>query len=182
MTDRREEFEKLVWPYLDSLYRVARRFADPTAAEDLVQDTVLRAWRKIDMYRPDTNFKAWIFRILINLGINAVRSKARHPSPQELHPETTPDKEVRYLQSADLDQLGESLGDEAKAALEKVPTDQRQVFVLSTFEGMTYREISETLEIPIGTVMSRLFRARAFLREELLQARDRQMAEERKLP
>ncbi|MBI4565524.1 MAG: sigma-70 family RNA polymerase sigma factor [Planctomycetes bacterium] len=174
MADRREEFEKLVWPLLDSLLRVARRFVDAAAAEDLVQDTVLRAWRKMDLYRPGTNFKAWIFRILINSGINAIRSRTRHPSLRQLNPEATPDQEARYLRTADLAQLGEWVGDEAKAALEKVPAELKQVFVLSTFEGMTYREISETLEIPIGTVMSRLFRARVLLREELLDyARER---------
>ena len=177
LADRREDFGKQVWPHLDSLYRVARRFADPAAAEDLVQETVLKAWKNLHLFRAGTNFKAWVFRILVNSAINATVADSRRPTSQDLDPETPPDQEVRYVRTEDLDRMGDSAGDEAMRALERLSTDLRQVFVLSTFEGMTYREISETLGIPVGTVMSRLFRARGFLRGELADpARERRLS------
>jgi RNA polymerase sigma-70 factor (ECF subfamily) len=166
------EFEALALPQVDALYRTALRMTgEGAAAEDLVQETFLRAWKNFHRFETGTNFRAWIFTILTNVYINEWRRHARTPIPTdfaEMEPEAT--EELARLSAGDVAALGERLGDEARRALEKVPPEFRLVFLLSTFEEMSYREISAVLGIPIGTVMSRLFRARAILRAELARA------------
>ena len=142
---------------------------EASSAEDLVQETFLKAYRHFDQFEAGTNFKAWIFRILANAFINRYRRGSREPAVMdfsEREPETPPE-EPAALSAEDVAALEERLGDEAKRALEKVPPEFRLVFLLATFEEMGYKEIAQVLDIPIGTVMSRLFRARRILREEL---------------
>jgi RNA polymerase sigma-70 factor (ECF subfamily) len=167
--DDRKEFEALAMPHLDALYRTALRMTGQAAsAEDLVQEAFLRAFRNFRRFDRGTNFRSWIFTILTNAFINDYRRKAHGPAVTdfaELEPAAIDAPE--RLSAADVEALGERLGDEARRALEKMPPEFRLVFLLSTFEEMSYKEIAAVAGIPIGTVMSRLFRARAILRGEL---------------
>jgi RNA polymerase sigma-70 factor (ECF subfamily) len=165
----REEFEKLTEANVDALYRTAYGMTgEGASAEDLVQETFLRAWRGFDTFEPGTNFRAWIYRILTNTYINSYRRKVRAPVLMDFA-EVEPEDPAKHawLSSADVAALGEQLGDGAKHALEKMPPEFRVVFLLATFEEMSYKEIAGITGIPVGTVMSRLFRARKMLREEL---------------
>lgn len=165
----REEFEKESLPHLGALYRTALRMTGrEPMAEDLVQETYLRAWRFYYQYKEGTNFRAWIFSILTSVMINTRRREQKAPLAtdwSEGDPAATED--VRYPSIDDLETIGQMVGDEAKKALEAMSPDLRLVFLLSTVEELSYKEISENVGIPVGTVMSRLFRARAFLRKEL---------------
>lgn len=163
-------------PLMDPLYRTALRLTGQDAsARDLVQEAVLKAYRSFSRFVPGSNFRAWVFRILTNTFINDYRRRASAPQPLDMADIDPSDpSEVEFATTADLDRLTDALGDEARRAIEKLPPDFRLVFLLSTFEGFSYREIAEIAGIPIGTVMSRLFRARAIVRSELLaQARGR---------
>ena len=165
----KSEFETLARPHVDALYRTALRMAgSPAAAEDLVQETYLKAFRNVHRFERGSNFRAWIFTILTNTYVNQYRRHGKEPvltDFAEMEPAGT--EEAARLSADDVDAIKEKLGDEAKKALERVPPDYRLVFLLSTFEEMSYKEISGILGIPIGTVMSRLFRARTMLRDDL---------------
>lgn len=165
----KQEFEAQALPHLDALYRTALRMTgEGAAAEDLVQEAFLRAYRNFDRFEPGTNLRAWMYTILTNTYINDYRRKSRAPAVTdfaEAEPEGV--EEAPRLTAEEVEALKERLGDEAKKALEKVPPEFRIVFLLSTFDEMSYKEIAEVLGIPMGTVMSRLFRARRILREEL---------------
>jgi RNA polymerase sigma-70 factor (ECF subfamily) len=169
-------FEDLTLPLLPSLYNVAfwlSRNADD--AEDLVQETFLKALRGFDSFEPDTNFKAWIFRILRNTyltsrtGLAAKRTVALEDELNESdesgsaqYPEAAVDRqtpETNLLQMADRTAL--------RTAMETLPPPLLEVILLCDVEDMKYREIAIALEIPIGTVMSRIARARLALRTEL---------------
>ena len=164
------EFEELVRPHVDALYRTALRMTgDAASAEDLVQEAFLKAWKNLHRFERGTNFKAWIFTILTNAYINDYRKAARAPTLTSDFSDVEPAgvEEVQPLGAEDVARLGDRLGDPAKRALDKVPGEFRMVFLLSTIEDLSYKEIAAMLGIPIGTVMSRLFRARSILRAEL---------------
>ncbi len=164
------EFEELVRPHADALYRTALRMTgDAPAAEDLVQEAFLKAWKNLHRFERGTNFKAWIFTILTNAYINDYRRAARAPEVVTDFSEVEPEGPVEtpHLSAEDVARLGDRLGDAARKALEKVPDEFRLVFLLATLEDLSYKEIAAMMGIPIGTVMSRLFRARTMLREEL---------------
>jgi RNA polymerase sigma-70 factor (ECF subfamily) len=169
VTTTQGEFETLVRPHLDALYRTALRMTGSgPSAEDLVQDVFLKAYRNLHRFESGTNFKAWIFTILTNTYINEYRRQSRAPVVTdfaEIEPEGAP--ETDYIRAEDVERLGDRLGDQAKQAIAKIPEEFRLIFLLSTFEDMSYKEIAAMLGIPIGTVMSRLFRARRILRDEL---------------
>ncbi len=166
---KKAEFEALALPHLDSLYRTALRMAGQgAAAEDLVQETYLKAYRSYHLFEPGTNFRAWIFRILRNAYINTYRERGRAPALTdftEMEPRAAEDPV--HLTAAEVEAFKENVGDEAKKAIEKMPPDYRMVFLLSALEDMSYKEIAAVMEIPVGTVMSRLFRAREILRQDL---------------
>jgi RNA polymerase sigma-70 factor, ECF subfamily len=169
-------FEEVALPLLPSLYNVARWLAaDSTEAEDLVQETFLKALRGFDGFEPGTNFRAWIFRILRNTyltsrsGLAARRTVAledelhKWDSPgAEQHPEAIIDRETPELSLL-------RIADQAavQAAMEKLPPLLLETLLLCDVEEMKYREIAAVLDIPIGTVMSRIARARAALRDAL---------------
>lgn len=156
---RRTRFEGEALPHVRSLLRTAARLCrSRESAEDLVQETMLRAWKAFDQFRPQTNCKAWLFAILMNLWNEQHRKPwARHESVQE---EFEPEQLAVACNSDDRVFVREVL-----ACIDRLPEEQRCVLLLSVVEGLALREIAEILKIPMGTVMSRLGRARVALRE-----------------
>lgn len=159
-------FDDEALPHLDLLYRVALRLTgDPAAAEDLVQDTILKALRGWKSFRPGSNARAWLVTILRNQFINGWRKVKRAPQQVDVEavPEfvdgDNPDPEGRFFAAL--------VDDEVLAALDALPDDFRDVVVLSDLEGLPYAEVAEALDIPVGTVKSRLFRARRILQGTL---------------
>jgi RNA polymerase sigma-70 factor (ECF subfamily) len=170
---RRARFEAEALPHLDALFRTALRMTrNRSDAEDLVQETYYKAYRAFDRYTPGTNARAWLYKILTNTGINVAVRKARRPAevdfdavePLLAH---APSTGLQVPTRGELAAFADLLDDEVKGALEAVPEPFRIVFILSVVEGFTYQEIAAILEIPIGTVMSRLFRARKALQAAL---------------
>ena len=137
------------------LRRYARALAgDRTAADDLVQDTLERSWSKLHLYRRGTNLRAWMFTIMHNVFVNQLRAmRPSVPLDDEMPELTQPARETDTLVLRDLD-----------AAIRRLPPEQREVLLLVALEDMSYGEAAATLGIPIGTVMSRLARAREKLR------------------
>jgi RNA polymerase sigma-70 factor, ECF subfamily len=169
-------FEDLALPLLPSLYNLAAWLArSPADAEDLVQETFLKSLRGFDTFEPNTNFKAWIFRILRNTyltsrsGLAARRTvaleeelEARDDSGPRLYPEAAIDHrtpELNLMQLSDRAAL--------QTAMDDLPAPLLEVLLLCDVEEMKYKEIASVLEIPIGTVMSRIARARTALRRNL---------------
>jgi RNA polymerase sigma factor (sigma-70 family) len=140
------------------LRRYARALAgDRTAADDLVQDTLERAWSKLHLYRRGTDLRAWLFTVMHNVYVNQRRAaRSSMPLDEEMPELAQPARESDMLVLRDLD-----------AAIRRLPPDQREVLLLVALEDMSYAEAAEALEIPIGTVMSRLARAREKLRAML---------------
>lgn len=172
MTDSRNaapEFTAEALPHFDSLYRMALRLTqDPTRAEDLVQETLLKAFRAWGSYRQGTNARAWLLTILRNTFINEYRRSKREPIATDLEA-IEPYAIYKAVEQADpegafFDQIVDA---RVLEAIDRLPTDFREVLALSDMEGLSYAEIAESLEIPIGTVKSRLFRARRQLQHDL---------------
>jgi RNA polymerase sigma-70 factor, ECF subfamily len=171
-----EDFTSGVIAQLDSLYRTALRLTrNPQEAEDLVQETMLKAFRFSSQYQPGTNLRAWLFRILNTSAINRYRKQATHPTPASL-----PEGEEFYLynrirdlsgqeltKGAEDEVLGHYLDEDVYQALNALPINFRMPVILADIEGMSYKEIAEALQIPIGTVMSRISRARRQLQQSL---------------
>jgi RNA polymerase sigma-70 factor (ECF subfamily) len=165
----RSAFEAEVLPQLDSLYRLALRLTtDPSRAEDLVQDTVLKAFRSWQSFQPGTNIRSWLFTILRNTFINDYRRRQREPIAMDLDA-VEPHAAFRAAQDEDPEGTFFSQIVDAKVldAIDALPEDFREVLVLSDIENMSYAEIAEVLGVPVGTVKSRLFRARRQLQEVL---------------
>jgi len=161
-------FEELAMPLFDSLYNFAHWLTqDRDEAEDLVQETYAKALRGFGSFQPGTNFRAWIFRILRNTfltsrtGLAATRTV---PLESEDEQEQTVAVSRETPESILLEQAGQQL---VQAALEQVPVIYREVLLLCDVEEMSYQEIAETFGVPLGTVMSRLYRARKALRVAL---------------
>lgn len=154
-------------PMAPQLYSAALRMTRNNAdAEDLLQDTLLRGYRSFNTFEAGTNLRAWLFRILTNLYINRYRAKQRRPQETDLgdSPELTLYHGVQRIdpssQSAEDTLFNLFTDDEVKAALESLPDTFRLPVLLADVEGFSYKEIADTLEVPIGTVMSRLHRGR----------------------
>jgi len=171
-------FEKDATPHLNNLYYMALHLTkNTTEAEDLVQDTLLRAYRFYDKYEQGTNFKAWLFTILRNLFINKFRKKKREPGKVNLEDidflladEDNHAKTVRLITSRDdfsVSHYINDLDDEVFKVLKELPEDFVMPVILADVEDLPYKDIAEILDIPLGTVRSRIFRARAFIREKL---------------
>jgi RNA polymerase sigma-70 factor (ECF subfamily) len=165
--DPRAAFEELALPLFEPLYNYARWLTrDPIEAEDLVQETYLKGLRGFGSFTAGTNFRAWMYRILRNTFLTS-RSGLRAVPPVSI------DEDPDHFEQISIDETPESLflmraGVEAlRRAMEELPLPFREVLVLSDIEEMSYRDIAETLSIPIGTVTSRLIRARLKVRNTL---------------
>ena len=168
------DFEKDAMQYAPQLYSAALRMTrNPADAEDVVQETFLKAYRAYDSYTQGTNLKAWLYRILTNTYINKYRKQQRRPSEVELG-----ELEDLYLykrlgeasgatQSAEADMLDTFVDTDVIEALESLPESFRLPVLLADVDGFSYKEIAEMLDIPIGTVMSRLHRGRKALQKKL---------------
>ena len=175
--DGAAQFEALVTPQLDAMLRTAQRLTkDANDAEDLVQETMLKGLRFFDRFEPNSNFKAWIFKILMNAFVNSYRKRKRQGPTVDMEVAAEVVAEEKLDPSADLElsfedreeAVFELIDERIKQALLDLPEHLRVVFMLNVLEGLKYREISEILECPVGTVMSRLFRARSMLKERLI--------------
>jgi RNA polymerase sigma-70 factor (ECF subfamily) len=170
----RERFERDVLPLLPNLYAAALRMTrNPADAEDLVQDTYLRAFRGFSGFQEGTNLKAWLYRILTNSFINTYRKKQRQPQtvegPDDLDEWYLFDKlGGRNVELSAETEVLDKIPDEAvKAALESLSENFRLPVLLADVEGFSYKEIAEIMDTPIGTVMSRLHRGRKALQKAL---------------
>ena len=166
------EFEGLVTEVSSPLMGLALRFTRRRAeAEDLVQETLYRAYRSLPSFRKGSRFRAWLFRILHNVFINRARHESRAPKavdPSTMTPAAPQSVAVELRDLAEIEQLADQHFDErVKAAMDALPVAFREPMLLFAVGEMSYQEIAKTLRIPIGTVMSRLHRARGRLRASL---------------
>ena len=169
----RREFEALALPHLDGLYAAALRLTkNPRDAEDLVQDSVLRAFRFFDRFERGTNIKAWLYKIVTNTFINRYRRVSKERSIIDDERDSVQDRlvsrdsatQAENPEGAYFDRL---LSDDVLRALDSVPIDFRMTVILADLQDFSYKEIAEILDIPVGTVMSRLFRGRRLLQGQL---------------
>ena len=157
-----EDFESAAMPHLNELFRTAlRSIGDRSEAEDLVQETYLQAWKSFHRFEPGTNCRAWLYKILFHVIAHHRRKWYNNRSArasEELLSETLPYEPP----------VPQHLGDEdVLAAFDKIPSHYRDVVLLADVQEFSYKEVAETLAIPVGTVMSRLSRGRQLLRQEL---------------
>lgn len=172
IVNKEELFENELLPHADALYNFAYHLTyNEEDANDLVQETFMKAFRFINSFDSGTNAKAWLFKILKNGFINEYRKKKKEPGKVDY-------EDIIAYQDADEDKGGvvydlredifdDMMGDEITIALNSLPIDFKTVILLCDIEGFTYEEISKIIDIPIGTVRSRLHRARNMLKESL---------------
>jgi RNA polymerase sigma-70 factor, ECF subfamily len=167
--EKRASFQREALVHLDALYRVALRLTgNPADADDLVQETMLKAYRAWHQYQQGTNAKGWLLTILRHAFINEYRRRTRHPATVDIDA-IEPFAVFDEVQEEDpqghfFDQI---VDDEVLRAIDELPEQFREAVVLSDVEGMSYEEVARILEVPIGTVKSRLFRARRLLQGKL---------------
>jgi RNA polymerase sigma-70 factor (ECF subfamily) len=168
---KRSEFERTALVHLDAMYGAAYRLTrNPRDAEDLVQDSLLRAYRFWDSFQQDSNCKAWLLRIVTNTFINEYQRRKRS---REVLDAATAEQDATdgvLVQATAADKLAPdqqmlsaSVSDDVQKALEQLPDDFRTAVILCDMQGLSYKEIAEIMECPVGTVMSRLFRGRKLL-------------------
>ncbi|MEJ2194046.1 MAG: sigma-70 family RNA polymerase sigma factor [Ignavibacteriaceae bacterium] len=170
--EKQQDFENVTMPHEDALYNFALKMARNTDdAQDLVQETYYKAYRSYHQFENATNSKAWMFMILKNTFINNYRKLKREPVKVDYNEiedfyENVKSNQTRH-NNLDLDFYNNLFDDELTTALAMLPVKMRQVYLLCDLEGYTYEEIAELVDIPIGTVRSRLHRARKLLQDEL---------------
>jgi RNA polymerase sigma-70 factor (ECF subfamily) len=161
------EFEREALPHLDLLYNYSRRMINSSAdAEDLVQETFLKAFRFWDGYERGTNVKAWLFKILKNSYINQYPKESREPEQVDYDSTERKNDHVGGSSEAFMEQM---LEDDVTKAMASLPEEFRTVVILCDIEGLVYEEIAEFVEVPVGTVRSRIHRGRKLLRAKLFE-------------
>lgn len=170
---KQADFNEEILPHLDALYNFGLRLtADPNDTEDLVQDTVVKAYRFFSSYEKGTNAKAWLFRILKNSYINNYRKKSKKPQEVDYDEVATFYETIRAerTETSDLEDkmFRELIDDDISNALDDIPEDFRTVVLLCDVESFTYEEIANMLDVPIGTIRSRLHRGRNLLKAQLM--------------
>ncbi len=166
------EFEAVALEHFDALYNTAMRLTrNPMEAQDLVQETYLKAYRFFHRFEPGTNMKAWLFTILRNTYINTYRRTSRQQQVDfdqiaPLYSETVSEPVLTDRRAAE-DMLSHLVQDDVKRALDALPEEYRLVVLLADLEDFAYKEIADIVGCPVGTVMSRLFRGRRLLRQSL---------------
>jgi RNA polymerase sigma-70 factor (ECF subfamily) len=169
------DFEAVAMPYVDSLYNTAYRMTRNAAdAEDLVQETYLKAYRHYDKFEEGTNLKAWLFKILKNTFINSYRRKQQEPPKNDFSDiedsfESQVSEEAQRSLNPEDELLENVLDEDVQRALDDLPADYRMVILLADLEGFSYKEIAQILDVPVGTVMSRLYRGRRMLERAMLE-------------
>lgn len=163
-------------PFVDALYNTAYRMTrNAEDAEDLVQETYLKAYRYYDKFEEGTNFKAWLFKIMKNTFINNYRKRQLSPALsdfaeiEESFETQVSEDAARQIKNPEEELLENVLDDDIQRAMEKLPPDYRMAVILADLEGFSYKEIAEILEVPVGTVMSRLYRGRRLLEAAMLE-------------
>jgi RNA polymerase sigma-70 factor (ECF subfamily) len=173
--DDKRRFQEDALPLLDSLYAGALRMTrNPADAEDLVQETMLRAYRSFNRFEPGTNLKAWLFRILTNAYINVYRKRQREPQKVsqddveefDLYQELK-DHDPQFSATPETIVLDSLVDSDIIEAIDALPEQFRLAVILSDIEGFTYAEMAEIMDVPLGTVMSRLHRGRKALQKRL---------------
>lgn len=173
----RSQFEALIKGHLDALYRTALRMTKNSAdAEDLVQETALKAYRYFDRFEEGSNIRAWLFKILTNLFINRYRKESKAPTQVDfddvedfqLYGRMVDSGFVAVGQTPEKELFDRVLGADIERAIETLPEDFRLVVVMAFVEGLSYEEIASALNVPMGTVKSRLFRGRKLLQKALV--------------
>lgn len=172
--NKQQDFNEEILPHLDALYNFGLRLtADPNDAEDLVQDTIVKAFRFFSSYEKGTNAKAWLFRILKNSYINNYRRKSKKPQEVDYDEVASFYETIRAerTESSDLEDkmFRELIDDDLSNALDSIPEDFRTVVLLCDVEDFTYEEIANMLDVPIGTIRSRLHRGRNLLKAQLME-------------
>ena len=170
------DFEAAAMPFVDALYNTAYRMTrNSEDAEDLVQETYLKAYRYYDKFEEGTNFKAWLFKIMKNTFINNYRKKQQAPALsdfadiEESFESQVNEEATRQIKNPEEEFLEDVLDEDVQRALDKLPPDYRMVVILADLEGFSYKEIADILEVPVGTVMSRLYRGRRLLEAAMLE-------------
>jgi len=184
--NRRKEFEDIAMEHLDSLFSMAIRLVfNKEAAEDLVQETYLKAYRFFDTFQKGTNIKAWLFKILRNTFINKYRKTVNLPSEIFYEDVESVNSNLSYKQESDsaeltdtletkYNDLGSLMEDDVKRAIDSLPIEYKEAILLSDVEELSYNDIAEITNVPIGTVKSRLNRGRKLLQKSLWEyAKDR---------
>jgi RNA polymerase sigma-70 factor (ECF subfamily) len=175
LKDLTKEFEELALQHMGSLMRVAMKMTgSKEESEDLVQETFLKAFRSFDRFEWGTNFRAWLFRIMINTHYNVHRHRKIFREIEEsshghwINMEVISQETMRAFKNPESSLMSRLVSGEIHAAVENLPDDYKAIFMLADVEGFSYKEIAETVGCPIGTVMSRLHRARRMLQAALL--------------
>ncbi|MEK7789600.1 MAG: sigma-70 family RNA polymerase sigma factor [Planctomycetota bacterium] len=184
--NRRKEFEDIAMEHIDSLYSMAIRLVfNKDEAEDLVQETYLKAYRFFDTFQKGTNIKAWLFKILRNTFINKYRKTVNLPSEIFYEDVESVNSNLSYKQESDsgeltdtleskYSELGNLMEDDVKRAIDSLPIEYKEAILLSDVEELSYNDIAEITNVPIGTVKSRLNRGRKLLQKSLWEyAKDR---------
>ena len=184
--NRRKEFEDIAMEHVDSLYSMAIRLVfNKEEAEDLVQETYLKAYRFFDTFQKGTNIKAWLFKILRNTFINKYRKAVNLPSEIFYEDVESVNSNLSYKQESDsgeltdtleskYNELGNLMEDDVKRAIDSLPIEYKEAILLSDVEELSYSDIAEITNVPIGTVKSRLNRGRKLLQKSLWEyAKDR---------
>ena len=172
--DRAASFEEQAMPLLDQLYGGAMRMTrNPQDAEDLIQETYLKAYKNFDSFKQGTNLKAWLYRIMTNTYINSYRKAQRRPTQSsadeltDFQLYTTSGHDSTGLESAEVAALKAMPDTTISEAMNDLPEDYRMAVYYSDVVGLAYKEVAEVMDIPLGTVMSRLHRGRKLLRKAL---------------